>query len=308
MHRTPGRDDAGTSGASATPGIPVMSPQQFKRLMDQYAEAGIARNVGLDDDEGLPSVNSTAVKLPTFWSSDPELWFFQVEAVFENRHPKVTVDGTKFNHVMAALPQEVLNACRQIIRLPPATADKYDRLKAALTDNYGKTESQRHAELIEFAANKEPILDIKPTALLMHITNLSGSSYVAMERAIFLNRLPSEVRTILSSSQAVTNTDLAKEANVVLAEFLLAKKQKASAAVSSVSSPPPDVPEVAAIYPNRQTSSQPPRSNTGVPFLCYVHARYGQQAFSCRSPKCPMRHLVKRPPTPASGNARPGRQ
>ena len=43
-------------------------------------------------------------------------------------------------------------------------------------------------------------MDIKPTALLMHITYLSGSSYVAMERAIFLNRLPSEVRTILSNS------------------------------------------------------------------------------------------------------------
>ena len=194
-----------------------------------------------------------------------------------------------------------------IIRLPPNTADKYAQLKAALTDNYGKTESQRHAELIEFAASKEPITDIKPTALLMHITNLSGSSYVAMERAIFLNRLPAEVRTILSSSQAVTNSDLAKEANTVLAEFLLAKKQKSYiAAVSAVET----VPEasVSAVRPARP-SAGPPRQNSGVPFLCYVHARYGQQAVSCRSARCPMRHLIQRQSTPrASGNAGPGRQ
>ena len=95
--------------------------------------------------------------------------------------PRVTVDATKYNHIMAALPQDVLTACRQVIRLPAATPDRYDMLKSALTTNYGKMEAQRHAELIEFAAGTEPIPDLKPTALLMHISDLSGLSYEALE-------------------------------------------------------------------------------------------------------------------------------
>ena len=123
-----------TPGPSATSNIPVMSPGQFKTLMDTYAAAGMQPRE--EDPEGI---NSTAVKLPTFWSTDPELWFYQVEAVFENRNPKVTVDSTKFNHTMAALPQDILNASRGIIQLPPNTADRYQQLKTALTENYSKT-------------------------------------------------------------------------------------------------------------------------------------------------------------------------
>ena len=292
-----------------------MSPTQFKTLRDTYAAAGMqpaAQGVGGDGE-----INSTAVKLPNFWANDPELWFFQVEAVFENRTPKVTVDSTKFNYVMAALPQDILNACRGIIQLPPNTPDRYQQFKKALTDSYSKTESQRHAELIEFAAAKEPILDIKPSALMMHVSNLAGNDIAALERAMFLNRMPQEVRTVLSSSTAANNTDFAKEANGVLAEYLLARNlSPATNSISSLSKPAvagPDLGseegDVAAVYrPRQQPSSAPMRGPRppapSVPFLCYVHARYGQQAYSCRSASCPMRNQVRRPP----GNSKAGRQ
>ena len=90
MQRSPGPVNP-IPGPSSN--IPVMSPTQFKTLMDTYAAAGMqpaAQGVGGDGE-----INSTAVKLPNFWANDPELWFFQVEAVFENRTPKVTVDSTK---------------------------------------------------------------------------------------------------------------------------------------------------------------------------------------------------------------------
>ena len=258
-----------TPGPSATSNISVMSPGQFKTLMDTYVAAGMQPR-----EEDPESINSTAVKLPTFWSTDPELWFYQVEAVFENRNPKVTVDSTKFNHVMAALPQDVLNACRGIIQLPPTTADRYQQLKAALTENYSKTESQRHAELIDFAAAKEPILDIKPSALMMHVSNLAGNSIAALERAMFLNRMPKEVRTVLSSSTAVSNADFAKEANGVLAEYLLARNlTTATNSISSLTyrrpSPAPasDEPQVAAVH--RPAGAAPPR-NPRAPHIAFL--------------------------------------
>ena len=46
--------------------------------------------------------------------------------------------------------------------------------------------------MIKFAAGKEPIIDIEASALMMHVTNLAGNSIEALERAMFLNRLPQE--------------------------------------------------------------------------------------------------------------------
>ena len=42
------------------------------------------------------TVNTTAVKLPSFWQGNPEVWFRQVESVFTTRNPAVTVQQTKF--------------------------------------------------------------------------------------------------------------------------------------------------------------------------------------------------------------------
>ena len=145
---------------------------------------------------------------------------------------------------------------------------------------------------------------------MMHVTNLAGNNFAALLRAMFLNRMPQEVRTILSSSTATTNVDFAKEANVVLAEYLLAcNLSPATNSIASLSTksaspfPEPEttVTEVAAVQ--RQPRPPPVAVMQGqrapppaVPYLCYVHARYGQQAYSCRSTSCPMRNQVRRAP------------
>ena len=122
----------------------MMSPDQFRTLIDT-CKPDAAR------EADFPGVNSAAVKLPTFWMHDPNLWFLQTEAVFASRVPAVTRDPTKFNHVVTALPSEALNAVKNVIRLPPTTPDSYEQLKATLTTTYGKTAAEKHVELIEFA-------------------------------------------------------------------------------------------------------------------------------------------------------------
>ena len=47
------------------------------------------------------TVNAIPVKLPLFWSGNPEVWFKQVESSFSTR--KITVQQTKFYHVIQAL-------------------------------------------------------------------------------------------------------------------------------------------------------------------------------------------------------------
>ena len=159
------------------------------------------------DDGGadFPNVSAVSVKLPTFWTNDPELWFLQTESVFNTRQPRVTRDATKFDHVITALPPDALNSVQNIIRLPGNTVDRYEQLKAALQLTYGKTQAQHHIELIQYAAAKEPVLDVKPSNMLLHIRDLAGDSRGAFERAVLLNRLPKSVRTTLSTSAAPNN-------------------------------------------------------------------------------------------------------
>ena len=49
------------------------------------------------------TINATAVKLPSFWQGNLEVWFRQIESVFTTRNPAVTVQQTKFEYVIQAL-------------------------------------------------------------------------------------------------------------------------------------------------------------------------------------------------------------
>ena len=272
----------------------VFSPEQFKVFMDTMSPQSPAAGA-------VAPAAAVAEKLPTFWVHDPDLWFLQTEAVFNTQIPKVTKDSTKFDHVVMALPPEALNECKAIIRQPATNNDRYAQLKEALLLNYGKTVGQKHIELIQYAAAKEPVLDVKPSNMLLHIRDLAGDSRGAFERAVLLNRLPKSVRTTLSTSTAPDNHTLALEANQVMEAFLLAHPGCTPASImmmESAGTAVPDPPEVAAVAPAKRSDAA---------FLCYIHARYGEKAFSCKSPRCPMNHLVKKKPQQASGNGRAGR-
>ena len=317
--RTPQDDRAGTSAAAGAAAAPlfnhpppaptqvVMTTDQFETLMKNCGSPGFQppTQAIAQDDGGVdfPGVSSVSVKLPTFWTNDPELWFLQTESIFNSRTPKVTRDATKFDHCVSALPPEALNSVQQIIKMPAATPNRYRLLKDALQLTYGKTQAQRHVELISYAAAKEPVLDMKPSNMLLHVRDLSGDSKAAFERAVILNRLPHSVRTLLSTSTAATNEAWALEANQAMEAFLLSHPGATPAsimALESASSPScGDSVDVAAV-------SRPQRG-PDPPFLCFIHQRYGSKAFSCKSPRCPMHHLVQKRPTPAPGNGRAGR-
>ena len=73
------------------------------------------------------------------------MWFRQVEAQFATRSPAITVDLTKFNHVVAALDNATAGEVKAIILSPPRD-DKYDALKAALINSFGKTQAAKGME------------------------------------------------------------------------------------------------------------------------------------------------------------------
>ena len=53
----------------------------------------------MDQKEALTDyVTKVAVKLPDFWTEDPNLWFLHAEAAFRNA--QITQSKTKFDHII----------------------------------------------------------------------------------------------------------------------------------------------------------------------------------------------------------------
>ena len=152
------------------------------------------------------TVNATAVKLPSFWPGNPNVWFKQVESVFATRNPAITEQQQKFDYVIQALDNNTADRVQNIILSPPE--GPYDKMKAALIEIFGKTQAEKDHELL----NLNGLGGKKPSELLQHMTNLNADP-ATLFKAIFLAQLPSEVRLILARSEKTDIDELALEAD-----------------------------------------------------------------------------------------------
>ena len=171
----------------------IMEQQQLelKNIMESYQASQVAAAAVPDDSEA----NSVAIRLPNFWANKPELWFAQIVANFEARAPKITTESSRYAYALQALPQDVLTEVEHVVAT--VSNEKYSLLKRALLKAYGRSPAKKNAELLAMTARPGGIGDRKPSNLLMKIRMLSGASYDALERAMFLNQLPHAVRTCL---------------------------------------------------------------------------------------------------------------
>ena len=73
------------------------------------------------------SVSAVQIKLPSFWTAKPELWFTQVEAQFSTKG--VTSEKIKFDYVVhAVLDNATASEAEHFIRKPSA-ATSYTVIK-----------------------------------------------------------------------------------------------------------------------------------------------------------------------------------
>ena len=70
--------------------------------------------------------HAVSLKLPTFWTAQPEVWFAQTEAQLSLH--RITADDTKYYYVLAALNPETATRVLDLINLPP-NDNKYQALK-----------------------------------------------------------------------------------------------------------------------------------------------------------------------------------
>ena len=111
--------------------------------------------------------HAVTLKLPTFWTSQPDVWFAQAEAQFTLRG--IAADDTKYYYVLAALDQSTATRLLDLINNPPAH-NKYKALKDRLIDTFGLSKRERASRLLHF----RPLGDSKPSALMDEMLALLG--------------------------------------------------------------------------------------------------------------------------------------
>ena len=155
----------------------------------------------------------------------------------------------------------------------PPEQGKYNALKTALLNAFGKSQLQKDAELLNISG----LWDKKPSAFLRYLESLNNDADT-LRRAFFLAQLPSQVRAILAAQEFPNLQELALAADrIIEANELLP--------INSIS----------ALGPRHLKNLQPkhkPKPNFSTHhIICYYHKKFGPNARTCR-PGCPFASLL----------------
>ena len=207
--------------------------------------------------------HAVSLKLPTFWTAQPEVWFTQAEAQLNLR--RITADETKYYYVVAALDQDTATRVLDLISQPPDD-NKYQALKTRLIDTFGLNKRERAYRLLHF----RPLGDSKPSALMDEMLLLGNHSPCLLFEQLFLERLPEDIRIQLVDAKIEDYRQLAKRADA-----LWSSRDMASTSISTTEN---------TVQHSKQSKPKAPGSTRQFNQLCYYHRTFGQAAQQCRKP------------------------
>ena len=253
--------------------------QQLEAANAAAAEAGTARHIG-----------NVGIKIGPFWKRDPALWFDQLEAQFALA--RITVDDTKYFHVVSKIDAEILECCADIIRSPPEEA-KYQSIKDRIIGEYAASTASRMQALL----HGTELGDRKPSQLLREMKTLAVGivSDDDLIKQLWLQRLPEMTQAVLNVVDKKTSLkDLAMQADK-LAEVTRSQ----TPAVMSIHSTTSELHEIKQqiqtltleIDAFRRSSNAAGRQepaqrkpDRGSEEWCWYHRRFGQAARRCQPP------------------------
>lgn len=85
-------------------------------------------------------ISAVSLKLPQFWTSCPEAWFIHAEMQFVTKG--ITQSRTKYEHIVTALPQEVIVTVLDVIK-SPISENPYNHLKNILIERHSLSENKK---------------------------------------------------------------------------------------------------------------------------------------------------------------------
>lgn len=212
---------------------------------------------------GEEQQNAVSLKLPTFWTTQPQVWFEQAEAQFHIR--QITADDTRYYYVVSALDQDTAGRIIDYLREPP-NKNKYEGIKTLLNTTFGLTRRERAAKLLHM----DGLGDRKPSELMNEMLALmEGHKSCLLFEQIFLEQMPEDIRLLLAQDTFTDPRGLAARA-----DELWQTKQQEGAYISRITA-----------LPRQQTATRtatPSTSNKDK--WCYYHQRWGSDARRCRPP------------------------
>ena len=242
-------------------------------------------------------ISAVSLKIPPFWPADPEVWFAQVEATFTTRG--ISVQRTKFDHIIASLSPEVATEVRDLILKPPSD-NPYDVLREQLIRRTAASEQRKLQQLF----TTEQLGDRKPTQLLRRMQQLLGehtsTTDSAFLRELFLLKLPANVRMVLASTGDTVSLDkLAELADKILEVALPSSIAAVDSSAPQLSTEVSQLREqvthlhdmVQSFTKRNWTTGRRPKSRSVSPrpppataTLCWYHQKYGDAARRCKPP------------------------
>ena len=111
--------------------------------------------------------HAVSLKLPAFWTSQPQVWFVQAEAQFHLCG--ITNEDTKYFYMLAALDQSTATRLLDLISQPP-DEDKYTAIKDRLLETFGLSKQVRATRLLHL----RPLGDSKSSSLMDEMLALLG--------------------------------------------------------------------------------------------------------------------------------------
>lgn len=145
--------------------------------------------------------NAVSLKLPTFWTSQPSVWFER----------QITADSTKYCYVVSSLNQETAGHIIDFLQHPP-TDDKYGGIKKLLIGTFVLSRRARAARLLHM----DDLGDRKPSMLMNEMLALmDGHAPSLLFEQLFLEQLPDDIHLILADETFTDPRQLAARADVL---------------------------------------------------------------------------------------------
>ena len=136
--------------------------------------------------------NAVAIKLPTFWTEQPDIWFTPAESQFQIRN--ISADETNYYHVVAALDQIAAKHIITILSNPPEE-NKHGTLNDILINTYGLCEAERASQLLHLPG----LGDSKPSEYMDNILALLGNHTPCfLFRQLFIEQMLANMRPHLA--------------------------------------------------------------------------------------------------------------
>ncbi|TPP54458.1 hypothetical protein FGIG_05277 [Fasciola gigantica] len=221
--------------------------------------------------------------LPSFWRTDPPLWFASAEAQFLIH--RVDVQEVRFAHVVAALQPDVARELRELILSPPMEKP-YDAIKQQLCS---MANSLRQEHVRKQAADEQLGADA-PSKLLQRLREkLDPTCDEDQLKAVFIEKLPVSVQQILEPvSSELTAVKLAHLTDRISTQLACTTNREAnhdSLIASQISHLRETLHDLKSVIKQLseyiETANKPCDLDGGNIKICWYHRRYGGKAFKC---------------------------